>query len=149
MRTALRVLTVLLTAVAFAAGFAHLIALPNKLPMSREDYFTAQQVYRGWALLGVPIFAALGLAVTLAVMERKDRCRFRLTATAATCMVLALVAFFAFTFPANQQTRNWTAAPDNWDALRARWEYSHAVGAVLYFAALTALVLSLARPPDV
>jgi hypothetical protein len=143
MRNAVRVLAVQFTAVAFAAGFAHLIALPNKLPMSREDYFTAQQVYRGWALLGVPIFAALGLTVALAVAERKDRRRFRLTAAAAGCIVLALVVFFAFTFPANQQTQNWTVAPAGWERLRAEWEYSHAAGAVLYFAALTALVLSL------
>jgi hypothetical protein len=138
-----RLLSVLLTAVAFAAGFAHLLALPNKLPMSREDYFTAQQVYRGWALLGIPIFAALGLTIALAVMERKDRIRFRLTAVAGVCIVLALVVFFTFTFPANQETRSWTVAPENWESLRARWEYSHAAGAVLYLAALTALVLSL------
>jgi hypothetical protein len=142
-RNTLSLLSVLFTAVAFAAGFAHLVSLPNKLPMSREEYFTAQQVYRGWALLGVPIFAALVLTITLAVIERKDRRRFRLTAAAAGCMVLALVVFFAFTFPANQQTQNWTVAPANWERLRAEWEYSHAAGAVLYFAALTALVLSL------
>jgi hypothetical protein len=143
MRDAVRLLSVLLTAVAFAAGAAHLLALPNKLPMSRDDYFTAQQVYRGWALLGVPIFAALALTGTLAVLERGSRIRFRLTAAAAVCIVAALVVFFAFTFPANQQTHNWTAAPENWERLRAEWEYSHAAGAVLYFAALTALVLSL------
>lgn len=148
MRNTVRVLTTLLAAVAFAAGFAHLISLPNKLPMSRDDYFTAQQVYRGWALLGIPILAALLLSVTLAVLDRKHRSRFRLSVAAAACLALALGVFFAFTFPANQETQNWTVAPPNWERLRSEWEYSHAVGAGLYFAALTALVLSLARSPD-
>jgi hypothetical protein len=142
-RNTIRLLSVLLTAVAMAAAFAHLLALPNKLLLSREDYFTVQQVYRGWALLGIVIFAALAATVTLAVLERNDRARFRLTATAAACIALSLVVFFGFTSPANQATRNWTAVPENWEELRLRWEYSHAAGAGLYFVALTTLTLSL------
>jgi len=45
-----------------------------------------------------------------------------------------------FTYPVNKTTNNWTVVPENWQALRARWEYSHAAGAVLDFAALISLV---------
>jgi hypothetical protein len=32
-------------------------------------------------------------------------------------------------------TTNWTVVPENWQAIRTQWEYSHAVNAVLtYFA---------------
>ena len=46
------------------------------------------------------------------------------------------MVFWSFTFPANQATANWTVLPEGWQALRARWEYSHAAGAVLNFAAV-------------
>lgn len=47
----LRFASVMLTAVAMASGFAHLLELPNKIGLPREDYLTVQQIYRGWALL--------------------------------------------------------------------------------------------------
>ncbi len=136
-----RLLGVLLTAVTMAAAFAHLLEMPNKMGLSREDYFTVQQIYRGWILLGIPVFGALIVTSILAVMERgKQRW---LTAGAAACIAISLVLFFTFTFPANQRTQNWTVIPDDWEALRKQWEYSHAATAVLYFAALTLLTLSL------
>ena len=61
----------------------------------------------------------------------------------AAAIALSLVVFFLFTYPANQQTQNWTTLPDSWETLRRQWEYSHAVGAGLYFVALSALTLSL------
>src|SRR5262245_58281034 len=110
---AVRLISALLTAVAVAAELAHLLALPNKLPLSRDDYFTAQQIYRGWALLGVPLFGALLSTAIQAALERGKR-RW-LTAAAAVCIAAGLVVFFTFTFPANQQTQNWTVVPDNWE----------------------------------
>lgn len=59
------------------------------------------------------------------------------------CIALTLVVFFLFTFPANRATRDWTVLPENWEALRQQWEYSHAAGAGLYFVAFVMLVVSL------
>ena len=53
-----------------------------------------------------------------------------------------LAIFFVWTYPANQATQNWTAAPANWTALRAQWEDAHAAGAVLTFAALCLVTAS-------
>ena len=39
--------------------FAHLLELPNRIGLSREEYLTVQQIYRGWALTGVFVFGAL------------------------------------------------------------------------------------------
>lgn len=33
---------------------------------------------------------------------------------AAACIASSLVVFFLFTYPANQQARNWTVLPENW-----------------------------------
>jgi hypothetical protein len=43
-------LSLVLVALALAPAMAHLLELPNKITLSREDYLTVQQIYRGWAL---------------------------------------------------------------------------------------------------
>jgi hypothetical protein len=86
---------------------------------------------------------ALVATLVLTVPVRARPQQFALTLTATLCLALALGVFFAFTYPANQQTRNWTVLPENWQALRRQWEYSHALGAGLDFVAFLALVLSL------
>jgi len=144
----LRLAALLLTAIAMSAGFAHLLALPNKMAMGRADYLVAQQACRGWALLGVVVIGALIANGTLAALVRASRTEFRLVLIATLCVVLSLIVFFLFTFPANQATANWTVLPDDWEALRRQWEYSHAIGAMLYFVAVGALGLSfLVRRP--
>ncbi len=135
--------TILLTAVAMAAGMAHLFALPNKMQLLADDYLTVQQIYRGWALLGIPIFAALLSAATLTLVLRGQGAPMALALAATVSIAAGLAIFFAFTFPVNQITQNWTMLPEDWEHLRRQWEYSHAAGALLYLVALASLVLSL------
>jgi hypothetical protein len=137
--------SILLTAVAMAGGFAHLFELPNKMDLSREEYFIVQQIYRGWVLLGIPIFGALISTLALTVVTRKNPQVFPFALLATICISLALGVFFLFTYPANMQSGNWTFMPDNWRELRRQWEYSHAAGAGLYLAAFIMLALSM-RP---
>jgi len=134
---------ILCVAIAMAAAWAHLLALPNKMMLVREDYLTVQQIYRGWALLGIVVVGALILAAVLTWFQRDEDMPFYPSLLATLCVGLSLVIFFWFTFPANQATQNWTVLPDQWEALRRQWEYSHATGAILYFIALASLVLSL------
>jgi hypothetical protein len=135
--------SVLLTAFVMAAAVAHLLELPSKMTLNGAEYLTVQQIYRGWALLGVVIYAALASTLMLAVMVRNQRRAWHLVATAIVCMVAAQVVFWAFTYPVNRETSNWTLLPEHWQHLRIRWEFSHAAGAVLQFSALAALVASL------
>ena len=137
--------SVMLTAIAMAAGFAHLLELPNKMSLARDEYATVQQIYRGWALLGIPVVAALICTIALAIGVRRRPPEFPLAMAAALCIALSLAVFFTFTFPANRETQNWTVLPDHWQVLRQRWEYSHAVSAALYFVALSLLTLALSR----
>jgi hypothetical protein len=133
-----------LVALCLGPALAHLLALPNKIGLARDDYFTVQQIYRGWALLGVLIVCALASTLALAWMTRRQApSSFYWVLTSLVCLVLAQAVFWIFTYPANVATSNWTVVPENWQALRVRWEYSHAVGAILTFAALVALILSL------
>ena len=57
--TAARFASLLFAALALAPAMAHLLELPNKIDLAREDYRTVQQIYRGWALLGFVVVGAL------------------------------------------------------------------------------------------
>jgi hypothetical protein len=129
-------LAVILTALMVVPGGAHLFAMPNKIDMSQSEYFVAQSIYRSWSLFGIVIFAALALNVLAAVMLRDQGAAFWLATTAAVLIVINLVIFFIWTYPANQATNNWVTVPANWEVLRTQWEYSHAVNAFVSFAAL-------------
>ncbi len=139
----LRFGSVLLTAIAMAAGLAHVFELPNKIGLDREAYLAVQQLYRGWALLGIPLLLALVSVLTLAVRSRRLPGRFYPAMAAAVCLAVSLAVFLLFTYPANQQTANWTVLPENWEALRRQWEFSHAVAAGFDFVAFALLVFSV------
>ena len=86
--------------------------------------------------------AAFLSVIALAIALRSTGAPFTLALIALFLLVGELIAFWGFIFPVNQATQNWTMLPDNWEALRAQWEYSHAVRALLY-------VLGLRRSCDV
>ena len=136
---------VLLTALALVPAGAHFFELPNKIALPRDAYFTLQQVYRGWALFGVVLFAAIAANAGLGVALRRARLPAWPGFLAAALIAGTLVIFFIWVFPGNQATANWTTMPENWETLRARWEYGHAASAVLTFLALASL--ACAWPP--
>jgi hypothetical protein len=138
-----RFLSLFFVALALAPAMAHLLELPNKMTLSREEYLTVQQIYRGWALLGIVIFGALFATLVLMILVRHNRRIFTLTLVAFLCIAGSLAVFFTFTYPTNQVTSNWTHLPENWFELRRQWEYSHATGAGLYLIALIALLSSV------
>ena len=140
---AARFFSLLFAALALAPALAHLLELPNKIGLSRDDYLIVQQIYRGWALLGFVVAGALLSTLVLMIMVRGRRKAFVLTLVALLCIVSTQVVFWTFTYPANRQTDNWTVLPQSWMALRAQWEYSHAASAVLNLIALIALILSV------
>lgn len=138
-----RFFSLLFVALALAPAMAHLLELLNKIGLSRDDYLVVQQIYRGWALLGIVVLGALVSTLVLAFMVRWRPKTFALSLAAFLCIVGTQVIFWTFTFPTNQETLNWTVLPDHWQALRRQWEYSHAASAVLNLAALIALILSI------
>jgi hypothetical protein len=138
-----RFCSLLFAALALAPALAHLLELPNKINLSRADYLTVQQLYRGWAWLGIVVVGALLSTLALTIMLRNRGRAFALTLVAFLCIAGTQVVFWTFTFPVNRQTMNWSVMPENWAALRAQWEYSHAAAAVLNCIALVALIISL------
>jgi hypothetical protein len=133
-------LALVLTAVALAPGAAHLFELPNKIGLSQDQYFIVQNIYRGWALLGSVVIAAILINLLLVYLLWAQLPARWFTLLAFVCVLGGLIVFFTWTYPANVATDNWTAVPENWRALRTQWEYSHAANAVLTFVAFCSLV---------
>jgi hypothetical protein len=136
-------LALTLTALALVPSGAHLFALPNKINLVAEQYFIVQNIYRGWSLFGVVLIGALIANLALALLLRGRGAPFVLALFAFLCIALTLVVFFVWTYAANQVTNNWMMIPDNWEQLRRDWEYSHAANAVVTFAALCSVALSV------
>jgi hypothetical protein len=133
----------LFTPLVLGPSLAHLLALPNKIALSRDHYFAVQHIYRGWALLGFVVAAAILSTLVLAILLRNQRRPFLGALVAWLCLVSAHIIFWGYTYPANRATDNWTVAPGNWAELRSQWEYSHAAAAVLNLIAMVALILSV------
>jgi hypothetical protein len=144
----LRFTALLFAALALAPALAHLLELPNKIDLPREEYLTVQQIYRGWALLGIVVFGALLSTLAYAIAARRRRGEFLPALIAFLCIAGTQVVFWTFTYPANQATANWTFLPDSWSALRTQWEYSHAASAVLNLAAFVALAIAVLARSD-
>jgi len=139
----LQFVAMVLTAVALVPFGAHLFALSNKIHLSENDYLIAQNIYRGWALLGIVLIGAALANFALTILVRGQRAPFVFTLLSLLCLLATLAIFFAFTFPTNQATNNWTEMPANWQQLRWQWEISHATNAVITFVAFCSLTISL------
>ena len=82
----------------------------------------------------------------LAYSVRQERRVFVPTIIALLCILGTQVLFWAFNFPANRATDNWTILPPDWETLRQRWEFAHAASALLNLGALIALLEALVGP---
>jgi hypothetical protein len=141
MRTA-QFFAILFTGLAMVPAGAHLFALPNKIGMSRDAYFVAQQAYAGWALFGVVLIGAVVADLVLTIVLRRRLLPCLLALLGFLAIGGTLVVFFLFTFPTNEATANWTSVPENWETLRRQWEYSHAANALITFFGFCAIVLA-------
>jgi len=76
-------------------------------------------------------------------MSRRQPRVFGPALLAVLCLTAAQIIFWTYTFSANVATENWTKVPENWEALRWQWEYSHAAGAVCQILAMCGLIVAV------
>jgi hypothetical protein len=136
-------MAILATLTSLAPALAHLIELPDKLSLSRQAYFTVQQIYAGWELFGIAVLIQLISLSLLAWRSAREYYVFRPVIGALVLLVIAQTLFWLFTFPANSLTNNWTRIPADWETLRRQWEYSHAAAALCQLAGLCCLISAL------
>jgi hypothetical protein len=135
----------LATALALGGGLAHAFALPNKIGLPSADYFTVQQIYRGWNQFAYLLLVQLLSLLTLAVMSRGRPEVFWLVLLSIISLGCAQAVFWLFTFPANTATNNWTSILPEWETWRETWEYSHLAGAVFQLLAMSFLIVAALR----
>ena len=104
-----------------------------------------QQIYSGWWMIGLLLPLAFLANVGNAISLKGDKPAMTLSIAAAALIALNLSIFVFFTQPANTATQNWTMQPDNWETLRAQWEYSHTVNAAVTFLAFCCAALASTR----
>lgn len=131
------------TAIALSAGLAHAFELINKMALDKEAYFTVQQIYAGWNLFAIVLLIELAAILAVIVLHRRQRIPVIAASLALGGLIGAQVVFWTYTFPANAVTQNWTVQPENWQALRDQWEYSHLAGALFQLIAMAALCVAV------
>jgi len=122
---------------------AHFFELAHKMSMSQLEYMTVQKIYAGWSFFGITFVAALLITLIHTFRVRGDRAAFFLSLVAFLCLAATQGIFWVFTYPMNVASNNWTVTPADFEAARRQWEYSHAISAVLTFAALVAVTSSM------
>ena len=93
--------------------------------------------------MGLLLPAALIANIALAIAT--DGTARWLAAVAAGLVALNLIVFVIWTQPVNTVTDNWAVRLPEWETLRRRWEYSHAVNAGITFAAFCAATVAALR----
>ena len=116
--------------------------------MFTDDYFIAQEIYRGWNLFAIVLIGNLLANLALAVaMRAKDKALWFVVANLL-CIVGSLAIFFVFTFPTNQATNQWTEVTANWKQLRWQWEMSHAANELVTFVGFCSLIIGVLLAQD-
>lgn len=149
MKTAWRLLTIVLVALLQGLAFAHLLELPAKMQYDGALYMELQRtLYTQW---GPPNFGgwlepfAIIATLILAYILRRNRLDRWLTVSAAVALVIAFaVVFFWLVAPSNDAFLATPPGqvPPNWAELRANWEIGHGLRFVLQFLAFILLVCS-------
>lgn len=136
------------TAVTMSAAVAHLMELPGKMKYEAALYVRLHRtLYPTFGRTAGPA-EAWAVATTAALTwlaRQRDRQSSRPALVAAGCLAAAHGIFWSVVQPVNVEMMRWPldAIPKDWTKWRDRWEYGHAVRAVLVTAALAASTWSL------
>jgi hypothetical protein len=149
---ATRFVAVMLAALTLGLSLCHLMQLPSRLGWDQYLWVGSTMqggLYATFATLGavIDVAAVIALALLAYFVREHGRPGFRLALAAAILFVLALVLWWVLVYPVNVELAKWVngPVPADWTDYRSRWEWGHAIIALVEligFAALTASVLA-------
>ncbi|KAB0264416.1 anthrone oxygenase family protein [Microvirga brassicacearum] len=159
----LEVLTVVLTAVAMTFALAHAAELPGKMRLNKETYLAVQPIYYpGFTIGGFSEPASTIAVIVLMFFTPFASAAFWWIAAALISLLVMQLVYWTTTHPVNKlwlkdqklkgagagffsigQNQRDTRDPEDWQALRNRWEYSHVVRAGLALLGLCLLVIGV------
>jgi hypothetical protein len=145
MKNLARFITLLFAVITLSALLSHLLELPGKLELTKENYQAVQSIYGDWILMIFFEGVALVLTVYLAIIERRKRRTRNLLIAASSLFFISIVVFFIFIAPVDKATENWSVLPADWETLRNQWEYSYAGRALLNLGGFCFLVFGVLK----
>ncbi len=144
---AMRFVAVMLAALTLGLGFGHLMQLPSRLGWDQYLWVGATVqggLYAAFGTVGALIFVATVIALGLNTYFVREHGRpgFGLALAAAGLFALALVLWWVLVYPVNVELAKWVngPVPADWTDYRARWEWGHAIIALVELAGFAALV---------
>jgi hypothetical protein len=145
-----RFITLMLAAFSLSLSMAHLLELPQRMQFDQQLWVrvtVVENVYKLFGTVGAAFeITAVLTAIVLAFLVRKNRgSTFYWTLSGAILLVLALVSWIVFVAPMNAEFAKWLTnpIPADWTRYRDRWEYAHAVNAVIKIMGLSSLAISV------
>jgi hypothetical protein len=149
----LRILCLLvltLAALSLGPSFAHVLEAPPRLTIWSPELWREATVFNGqfqlFATIGGPLDVATILATALlAYRLRGERPGFRLALAGFLLFALGLAVWFTWVAPANGILATWTPGliPENFYAVRNRWETGHMAVAGLKLLGFMATALAI------
>jgi hypothetical protein len=142
-----------LTVAALSLGpsFAHVLEAPPRLTVWPPELWREATVFNGqfqlFAVVGAPLdLGVIPVIGVLAYLLRRERGRFRPALAGAVLFGLALAAWFALVASANGILATWRPGPipEDFHAVRNRWETGHMVVAALKLLGFMATALAVA-----
>ena len=143
----LRFVNLLLVALTLGMTFSHALEYSGKVKLDGAEWLTVQHnVYLAFGVVGavIEVTAILTTWIVFAQIRSWKLARV-LTLLAGLATTAALGIWFGWVDPVNTALKAWTPAtmPDNWASFRDQWEAGHAVSAVLFGLAFSALVVAI------
>ena len=158
---ALKILSLILVAVAAALSLAHALELPGKMRLTREQYLAVQPIYYpGFTYAGICEPAAVLVLAALLILMPDGTPAFWLVAGALAAMAAVNALYWLLTAPVNKVWMqgqklsggeqkffdiSGTKEEMDWNTLRDRWERSHLVRAALMTLAFVAMTVAVMK----
>ncbi|TPM09925.1 DUF1772 domain-containing protein [Mesorhizobium sp. B2-3-11] len=144
------VLTATIAALSLGPSFAHVLESAPRLTRWSPALWREATVFNGqfllFAIIGAPLdVAAVACPGLLAWLLREDRPAFWFALGAALLYALSLVLWFVLVKPANNVLATWVPGPipDNFEAIRLRWETGHMAVTAAKAVGFVSLVVAL------
>jgi predicted signal transduction protein with EAL and GGDEF domain len=144
-----RFITLMLTAFSLSLSMTHLLELPQRMHFDQQLWVrvtVVENVYKLFGTVGAAFeITAILTAILLAFLVRRRGSTFYWTLSGAILLVLAFVSWIVFIAPMNAEFAKWLTnpIPADWTRYRDRWEYAHALNAVIKIIAVGSLAISV------
>jgi hypothetical protein len=143
-------LTALIASLSFGPSFAHVLEAIPRLKVWSPELWREATVFNGqfqyFLVIGAPLdMLAIAAPLSLPFLARANLIAALVAGAGAALFALALALWFLLVSPANQVMATWEpgAIPNDFEAVRWRWEIGHMAVASAKLAGLAFILFAL------